>query len=283
MTRIPKIAVFLLGISILLIILGCCLAFSYQDNDNTGDNKENIENNHSWKDKNSLDNIDLYEVILPEGTPSQIKEYTGFKLSFNKENRTPNYVSWELLGSEVNGNESRNNNFHQDPEIEGCPDQYAYKNSGYDRGHLCPAADQKWSFQAMNDCFVMANMCPQAPELNQRAWQTLEDKERQWARRDSALWIVAGPIYQDSDTERIGSYKVRVPSAFFKVFLAKDIPSPRAIAFVYPNALSPGNMQNYAMSVYELEEITGYDFFSALDDEIEEMVEAKYSFKEWNK
>lgn len=135
----------------------------------------------------------------------------------------------------------------------------------------------------MNDCFVMSNMCPQAHALNAGAWSTLESKERQWAQRDSAIIIVAGPIYETTDRKTIGAARVRVPSAFFKVILAPYLDKPRAIGFVYPNMSAPGNMQNYAMSVDEVEKLTGFDFFAALPDDIEQTVESRASFNEWNK
>lgn len=225
----------------------------------------------------------LWTVNLPDGTVEQIKEYSGFTVSFNSGNRTPNYVAWELLGSESEGESSRGKNFWTDSEIYNCPSTSDYVRSGYDRGHMCPSADQKWSPEAMTDCFVMANIAPQAHELNNGAWKTLENKERQWAKRDSAIIIVAGPIYSDADTQRIGKAGVRVPGAYFKALLAPYVEHPRAIAFVYPNMTSPGNMQDYAMSIDELERLTGYDFFPALPDALEETVEAKYSFKDWNR
>lgn len=224
----------------------------------------------------------LETVYIPESLPSQIKEYEGFTVSFNKDNKTPNYVAWELLGEEVRNDVQRSDVFWTDSEIEGCPDTRDYTRSGYDRGHMCPAADQKWSQKAMNDCFVMANICPQVNALNAGAWNTLENKERQWAKRDSAILIIAGPIYEKSDNKRIGNAGVRVPGAFFKVLLAPYAKEPRGIAFVYPNMNSAGNMQDYAMSIDELEQITGFDFFPTLPDNIENMVEKTYSFKEWN-
>lgn len=226
--------------------------------------------------------LSLDSVTLPSGLPSQIIEYTGFTVNFNKDNHTPNYVVWELLGSEVTNKVSRSDNFWKDETVEGCPDHFDYSYSGYDRGHMCPAADQKWSERAMNDCFVMANMCPQDHDLNSGAWNTLENKERQWAKRDSALIIVAGPVYKKSDNLRIGNLGIRVPSGFFKAFLAPYVEKPRAIAFVYPNMPSPGNMESYAMSIDALESILGFDLFPALPDEIENSIEAEFSFKEWN-
>ena len=225
----------------------------------------------------------LETVILPEDLPNQIKEYTGFTVSFNKDRRTPNYVAWELLSDEVSNNVSRTNNFWKDEEIEGCPEYYDYSRSGYDRGHICPAADQKWSLDAMNDSFVMANICPQDHDLNSGAWNTLENKERQWAQRDSCLMIVAGPVYTPEDTLYIGNTnKILVPGAFFKAIIAPYLDNPRGIAFVYPNMPASGNMENYAMSIDDLEELLDYDLFPALPDEIENKVESRFSFKEWN-
>ena len=219
---------------------------------------------------------------VPAGTPEQIVEYEGFRVSFNKDNRTANWVAWELLGSETNGMEKRSDDFWCDTSVEGCPDIPDYKKSGFDRGHLCPAADQKWSPVAMHDCFSFANMAPQDHSLNSGAWQTLEKKERLWAQRDSAIVIIAGPIYQPSDKNYIGS-GVRVPSAFYKVIIAPYLDEPRGIGFIYPNMSSPGNMKDYSMTIDEVEKITGIDFFPNLPDEIENKIESVASFNEWDR
>ena len=219
---------------------------------------------------------------IPASLASQEKNYTGFRVSFNRENGTPNWVGWELLGKETSGEASRSNKFWQDADLEGCPASSDYSRSGFDRGHLCPAADQKWSREAMEDCFVMANMAPQDHALNTGAWNTLENKERVWAKRDSAIVIVAGPVYEKGDSQRIGRAGVRVPGAFFKVILAPYVEKPRAIGFVFPNMTAPGNMVNYAMSVREVENLTGFDFFSGLPDELENDVESNFSFHDWN-
>lgn len=263
----PLIILFLL-----LIVAGVVmmLAMRYRD----------TENPERADEKGSL-TVDYARV--PEGTPEQMVEYEGFRVSFNKDNHTPNWVAWELLGSETNGNEKRSNNFWQDPAVEGCATHYDYSYSGYDRGHLCPAADQKWSPKAMNDCFSMANMVPQDHALNSGAWATLENKERAWALRDSVIYIIAGPIYEKADKKRIGDTGVRVPSAFYKVIIAPYVKEPRGIGFIYPNMSSPGNMENYVMTIRDVEKLTGYDFFHNMPDDLEEAIETKASFRDWNK
>lgn len=290
--KLNKFAIGTLIISFSFIIAGCVLATNScakntevtPSNPNKPDNDKDDPNSGNNENSSTGHYANLESVKLPLHLPEQIKEYTGFTVSFNKDNHTPNYVAWELLGSEVSTEISRSDNFWQDTEIEGCPAHSDYTGSGYDRGHMCPAADQKWSQQAMDDCFVMANMCPQIHDLNAGAWETLEAKERQWAKRDSAIMIVAGPIYTENDTKRMSrNVPVRIPSAYFKALLAPYVDSPRAIAFVYPNMSAPGNMQDYAMSVDELEEILGYDLFHNLPDELENKVESQYSFTEWNR
>lgn len=220
---------------------------------------------------------------IPASIPSQVKEYTGFTVSFNKDNGTPNWSAWELTADESQGETSRKGQrFWQDEDIAGCPVTADYKHSGYDHGHLCPAADMKWSQQAMQDCFSMANIAPQDHALNSKAWSSLEKRCRTWARRDGALLICAGPIYEPSDTQRIGENRVRVPSAFFKVIVAPYLDKPRGIAFVYPNQNSPGNMALYAMSIDDVEKLTGFDFFPTLPKEMQDKVEAQSSLREWS-
>lgn len=226
---------------------------------------------------------DLLSVRGSDGTV--MKDYEGFRLCFNTANHTPDWVAWELLGSEADGPVSRkgHDKFWQDDEIEGCAAPSDYTRSGYDKGHMCPAGDQKWSVAAMENCFSMANMAPQDNKLNTGAWKTLENKERLWAQRDSAIVIVAGPIYEESDTKRIGETGVRVPGAFYKVIIAPYLDEPRGIAFVYPNMTSPGNMENYVMTIDAVEKMTGLDFFHELPDDMEEAVESVASFREWNR
>ena len=225
---------------------------------------------------------EVAEVVMPSDAQRVVKQYEGFTSYFNPERHAPDCVAWILHRDETDGTSARSNRFWTDADVEGCASTSDYTRSGYDRGHLCPAGEQKWSQAAMHDSFVMTNICPQKHELNSGAWKTLEEKERIWADRDSILVIAAGPIYNSPHPERIGATGVAVPDAFFKVLLAPFADEPRAIAFVYPNMKCQGNMENYATTVDEVERITGIDFFSALPDDVEAEIESSASFKEWN-
>lgn len=259
------------------------------DQENPGD-EENPGNNDNPGSSDPVPsafeaNYKYGYVALPDGTPEQYKEYTSFIVSFNKDNHTANYVSWELLNTETYGTVDRNKyDFWPDPSVEGCPTSidYAYSSTSQQRGHLCPAADNKWSADAMRDCMAMTNIIPQSGPLNEKLWSTLENKCRTWAQRDKAIWIVAGPIYTEEDQTFVGKANARKPSSCFKAILyVEDMENARAIGFVFRNGANPGDLGTYAMSIDELEERTGYDFFSALPDDIEDAVESSYDISYW--
>ena len=161
------------------------------------------------------------------------------------------------------------------------PDDYDYRGSGWTRGHLAPAADFRWSDDAMWDTFHFTNCCPQDKDLNEGMWNTLEKKCRTWARRFGNVYIVTGPIVGKNRYGTIGDSNVVVPDAFFKAIMVNDGNRWQTIAFVMNNSRHNDNMQNCAMSVDELEEMTGFDFFAALDDVSEAEAERNYKLSFW--
>lgn len=220
-------------------------------------------------------NPELDENILP---------YKGMTVSFNASTHQPNWVSWELLESEVSGDVGRESQFSQDFDVDGCATLNDYRRSGYDRGHMAPAADMKWDSEAMKESFLLTNVCPQAGDLNRGAWQKLEDKCRQRAVADSAIVIVCGPVFTKGEAvERIGDTGVAVPRRFFKVVLSPYTNPPVAIGFLMPNGYVKGGMQACAVSVDSVEAVTGHDFFSALPDDVENRIEAECNFNRWSR
>lgn len=228
----------------------------------------------------AVDGLEM--TIVPANVRSEIVRHTGYVVSHNSKLKVPNWVGYELTEREVNGTNPRDDDFQPDPDVKGHKAQLAdYKGSGYDRGHMAPAADMKWSKKVMRESFYLSNMCPQDPSLNRGDWNDLEEKVRKWARRDSAIVVVCGPILSKRP-ETIGRGKVAVPKAFFKVILSPYSQSPSAIGFVMPNTSGNNPLRSYAMTVDEVERLTSFDFFSALPDSLEDAVEAKCDLKYWN-
>ncbi len=224
----------------------------------------------------------LEKVITPGYLSSQVVNYEGYTLSFNSKMHIPNWVVWELTDREATGTVPRKDNFRGDDNVAGSSEKWDYSYSGYDRGHMAPAGDMKWSKKAMDESFYMTNMCPQAKTLNTGAWKRLEEKCRQWAEVDGAIIIVCGPVLTDPIEEYIGDSRVAVPQRFFKVILSPYVDNPRGIGFIMPNGKVPGGMQAAAVSIDEVERVTGLDFFSSLPDEIENNVESQCKFHYWS-
>ncbi len=226
----------------------------------------------------------LRHVIIPADIPAQIIHYPGFTVSFNPEAHQPNWVAWELTADEATSTFTtrKTADFAPDPDIDGCAQLADYRRSGYTRGHMAPAADMRWSQQAMDACFLLTNMSPQDNRLNSGAWGRLEERCRAWAIRDSAITIICGPVLTDRLTRTIGKSQIPVPERFFKVIIAPYANPPRGIAFIMPNAKIEGGMAAVATTIDEIEAITGYDFFSSLPDQIENTIEAQSNLPQWN-
>lgn len=223
----------------------------------------------------------LQRVKLPSGASNTTVTYPGFTVHFNPEYHIPNCVVYELTREESYGKRDRQGNFTNDTDVKGCANPWDYTSSGYDRGHMAPAGDMKWSADAMNASFMMTNVCPQRKSLNSGAWNDLEIKVREWARRYGAVVVATGPVLS-RDMATIGKSRVAVPRHFFKVLLAERHGKRIALAFIYPNKPCNEPMSAYVVSVDEVERRTGIDFFAALPDDEENNIEARSNINQWN-
>lgn len=211
----------------------------------------------------------------------QIIRHTGFTVSYNEGWLIPNWVAWELTREESTGPVGRSQQFVPDPEVKGrTATSYDYSRSGYDRGHMAPAGDMKWSRQAMDESFYLSNICPQHHDINAGQWEYLESRCRGWARFHGRVWICCGPVVS-SESAVIGENRVAVPSGFFKVVCTERRGQYHAIGFIFPNGPCRGSIWDYAMSVDEVETLVGHDFFHNLPDDIEDVMERSWNEKFW--
>ena len=222
------------------------------------------------------------EPHVPKRIENKVYYREGYIVGYNKDLRVPNFVAWRLTREHTNGPQKRLQNFMEDMDVpipRATPQDY--KGSGWSRGHLCPAGDNKWDFKAMYDTFLMTNVCPQHAALNTGMWNQIEMLCRQWANKYGEVYIVCGPIfYKKNEIRTIGPNKVAVPDAFFKVVLCLDV-RPKAIGFICKNAALDGKKHDYVNSVREVERITEFDFFPLIDKSVQDMVENMNDLKEW--
>lgn len=208
-------------------------------------------------------------------------DYCGFRVYFNPLWHLPACVAYELTLTEAAGTLPRHDSWACDDKVPGCPGADEYKGSGYDRGHMVPAGDLKWSEQAMMQSFTMTNACPQNHALNEGGWAKLEEKVREWVMRDSALVVLTGPIVGKADTATVGPSQVRVPGAFYKIVLAHREHPMRVAAFIYPNRPCERRLADYNVTVRDIEQRTGINFFQCLTQEEQDRLETTRNLNPW--
>lgn len=220
-------------------------------------------------------------VRLPTNIPNLLLSRTAYSLSYNNESHCPNWVAWHLTAEHVDGDVPRDNSYYEDEEV---PTPRAtnedYHRSRWSRGHMCPAGDNKWDERAMKESNLLTNICPQDRSLNSGVWNKIEQDCRRWAKKYGDVYIVCGPIFLNRDHETIGENKVVVPESFFKVILCLQ-GEPKAIGFVIRNNEGKKKRDQFINTVDDVERITGFDFFPALPDCIEEKVEAYANINDW--
>ncbi len=227
--------------------------------------------------------LDGLEIPAPlSDRPEQLLGRMAYSVSYNRDLKIPNWVAWHLTAEKLTGDAKRPSRaFHEDMDVpEPRATDADYVRSGYDRGHMLPAGDNKYSDEAMYQSFLLTNICPQDHGLNAGDWEELENACRKWARKYGDVYIVCGPLLYNQEHRTIGKNKVVVPEAFFKVVLCLK-GTPKAIGFIYKNQDGDRPMGDYVNTVDEVERITGIDFFPSLPDDVEDRIEATCDINDW--
>lgn len=228
------------------------------------------------------DFVSLEEALPAHGPKDEIVAHTAYTLKYDEKFEQADWVVYILTAEHAAAKAPRKNNFRPDPDVPtGSATPEDYRGSGYDRGHLAPAADMKWSPIVQSECFYMSNMSPQAPAFNQGIWNDLEDQVRQWAIENGELCIVTGPVLS-GNLLTIGPDRVAVPPFYYKVILDYHAPEYKAIGFIMPNEVSNKPIAAYAVPVDSVENFTGIDFFPALPDSLEKRVEGTLQPGKWS-
>ena len=218
-----------------------------------------------------------YPKIAPESPCDQVIKHGYYKLCYLDKYRLSLWTTHELTPQSIRGNQKRTDNYRLDPRLfssfEGV-EGGDYRRSGFDRGHLVPAADMRLNYQAMSESFYMTNMTPQAPGFNRGIWQSLERLCRNLVLNYGAALVITAPVLE----EGLGQLKkgITIPKMFYKILYwpKKDL----MMAFLLPNQKQSGlEPQDFQVTVDEVEQQTGLDFFAHLPDSLEDQLESRLS------
>ena len=218
--------------------------------------------------------------LLPTSTANQIITHKNYTLSYSEQHEQAEWVFYYLSPENTSGAIKRTNNFREDPSVTtGSATLADYAGSGYDRGHLSPAADNSSDYQFMSESFYMSNMSPQTPGFNRGIWKNLEELFRTWSTTHNGIYIVTAGILTE-DLPAIGPSKVSVPEYFYKI--AYDSNIQMMIAFLLKNESSTLSLDHFVVTVDSVEAMSGIDFFPSLPDSLENQLESHSDFSAWN-
>lgn len=219
------------------------------------------------------------QELLPTSSTGEIIEHTYFTLSYSKEHLQAEWVYYILTPELVKGSATRTNDFRPDPTVSVSANLTDYRGSGYDRGHLCPAADMKLNHTSMSETFYLSNMSPQHPSFNRGIWSNLEAVVRSWALELGEVYVVTGAVLSSSNGN-IGNSEVTVPNYYYKVIY--DPLEPKMIGFILPNEKGTLPLEDYVVSVDSVQMLTGINFFYALEDSLQNILEKQSNPSLWS-
>lgn len=217
------------------------------------------------------------------GPADCIVDREGYALGYIERHEQPAWVIYHMTKAEATTKAaSRDDNFREDPEITtGSATLADYRRSGYDRGHLAPAADMSFSIKTMDESFYLSNMSPQLDEFNRGIWKDLEAQVRSFAISEGDIYVTTGPIFpSETEPKAIGPNKVTVPKAFYKVVWDRTAPE-KMIGFILPHEGSSKSLKSFAVTVDRVEAETGLDFFNVLPEEQQAALEGTLTVSAW--
>ncbi|MGZ0017605.1 DNA/RNA non-specific endonuclease [Yeosuana sp. AK3] len=234
-------------------------------------------NPDSYRDKQLTNNY-----FLPSSTTGQMVHHEGYSLSYSEPHEQAEWVAYELKKNQLSSTNFERPYFEVDKAVKtGAAHWRNYKNSGYDRGHLCPAGDRSYQKSVYDETFLTSNISPQEHDFNAGIWNTLEQKVRYWASKYDGVFVVTGGILENH-LKTIGEERVAVPNQFYKIILDYHKGNIKMIAFLLPHQNSDKPLYKFVVSVDEVEKLTGIDFFQELDDSVENKLEASSNYKNWS-
>lgn len=245
----------------------------------------------------SLKMLDIMERLEAVGWPGNddVIKHSAMALAYDENHEMAKWVAHIIRTDVVEGNTSRTNDFREDPFISTRSAQesdyfvktmnsdstYTYDGFGFDRGHLAPSADFRWNQKALSESYYYSNMTPQRPEFNRDSWAQVELNLRDYvARNEFDLYVVTGPVLH-SDLPRIdrSTNQISIPEKHFKV--AADLQRKKGVAFLMSNEKASLSVENYMITIDELEALTGFNFFPNLSEADEKGIESKFDHQDW--
>ncbi len=222
------------------------------------------------------------DVLLPLNRDrEQTIHHIAFSLSYNSSYLQPSWVAYKVTKSQVNEEEDMRGKYIADPEVNTrSGSKKDYKEGGYLMAQYVNYLDVKQFPDAVDETFYMTNITPMKLAFYNHIWCKTEKLIRLWTAENDGFYVICGPILTESPFPTIGENNISIPKRYYKAIY--DPKNQKAIGFIFKNGMSSGTIKSFAVSVDEIEKETGIDMFPSLDDELENQIESKLDYSQWN-
>lgn len=242
---------------------------------------ENFYTPATYSNPESTDAHTIEMDFLPSSTTGEVIKHEFYTLSYSEPHEQAEWVAYELKKSHLTNDDRKRPYFIEDPKVSSkSADWRNYRGSGYDRGHLCPAGDRRFSEYAYDETFYTSNISPQDKEFNAGVWNRLEQQVRYWCKTYGDLVVITGGILEEG-LEEIGDEDVDVPKSFYKIVLRKSGKGIKVLAFLMPAKESQAPLDTFLVPIDSLEAKTGLDFFVKQPESWQERLEREVNVSDW--
>lgn len=223
----------------------------------------------------------ITDDFLPSSTTGVIVMHDHYMLSYSEEHEQAEWVAYKLDKIQLTYDDRKRPYFIEDPKVKTKSADYRnYKGSGYDRGHLCPAGDRRFSKYAYDETFYTSNISPQNNAFNAGIWNDLEKQIRYWTKKYDSVYVITAGVLEDN-LAPIGDEDVSVPNYFYKIVARNDGSTIKMIGFLFKNKASKATLKSHLVTIDELERKTGIDFFEKLPNELQKKLESEINTDGW--
>lgn len=235
----------------------------------------------TYSDTDGLATDRVESDFLPSSTTGEIIKHNYYTLSYSEAHEQAEWVAYTIKKEHLTYDNRERPYFIEDPKVSTkSADWRNYRGSGYDRGHMLPAGDRRFSEQAYNETFYTSNISPQDKYFNAGIWNRLEQKVRYWCKKYGDLLVVTGGVLENNLIE-IGDEDVDVPRAFYKIVMRGSGEGAVVLAFLIPAKESQEPFENFLVPVDEIEKKTGIDFFEKQPEAWQSKLESQVNSSAW--
>ncbi|RXK54743.1 DNA/RNA non-specific endonuclease [Oleiharenicola lentus] len=232
------------------------------------------------------DKVHLYGGVphlRPDLAPVRVLANLGYVAGYSDTLGNPLWAAYRLHDIEPSATPERPDEFSLDLRTSARIEPGDYARSGYDRGHLAPnfAIASRYGAAAQRETFLMSNIIPQKHALNAGLWKQLEQRiANSYPARFGEVWVIAGPVFGPKP-EKLRR-RVAVPESCFMIIVDESDGRVRATAYLFPqDTPEGGRLDDFLVSIDELEHRTGLDFLPELPDAAEDVLEARRAERAW--